>query len=103
MLLLDEAEPGVELSADAVETLAALGVTNVTVFRGERTAAVALEGWAFDVDRSAEAAARVLGVARERFRILRPVLESAIHRLRGSDVKHFPDGERADDPAAVGS
>jgi hypothetical protein len=32
------------------------------------------------------------------------VLESAIHRLRGADVKHGrPTGERADDPAPVGS
>lgn len=81
VLLLEEAEPGVELSADAVEALAALGVTNVTVLRGERKVAVALEGWAFDVDRSAEAAARAVGMARERVSVLRPVLESAIHRL----------------------
>jgi hypothetical protein len=104
VLLLDEAEPGVELSADAVEALAALGVTNVTVLRGERKVAVALEGWAFDVDRSAEDAARAVGVARQRVSVLRPVLESAIHRLRGVDVKQGrPNGERADDPASVGS
>lgn len=83
MLLLEGAEPGVELRPDVVEALAALGVTNVTVLRGERAAAVALEGWAFDVDRSADAAARAVGGARDRVSILRPVLESAIHRLRG--------------------
>ncbi len=83
MLLLDEAEPWVELRPDVVEALAALGITNVTVLRGDRAAAVALEGWAFDSDRSAEAAARAVGIARDRVSILRPVLESAIHRLRG--------------------
>ena len=103
VLLLDEAEPGVELSADTVEALAALGVTNVTVLRGERKVAVALEGWGFDVDRSAEDAARAVGVG-QRVSVLRPVLESAIHRLRGADAKNVrPDGEHADDPAAVGS
>lgn len=83
VLLLDEAEPAVELRPDVVEALAKLGITNVTVLRGERAAAVALEGWAFDADRSAEAAARAVGIAQEKVNILRPVLESAIHRLRG--------------------
>lgn len=84
MLLLDDPEPGVELRPEAVEALAALGITNVTVLRGERVAAIALEGWAFDADRSAEAAARAVGMAREGISILTPVLESAIHRLRGA-------------------
>jgi hypothetical protein len=82
VLLLDGAEPTVELRPDVVEALAALGVTNVTLLRDETSTAVAVEGWAFDPDRSAEAAARAIGVSRERVSILRPVLESAIHRLR---------------------
>ena len=84
MLLLDDPEPGVELRPEAVEALAALGVTNVTLLRGERATAIALEGWAFDADRSAEAAARAVGVARAGVSILRPVLESAIHGRRGA-------------------
>lgn len=83
LLLLDEAEPAVELGPDVVEALAALGVTNVTVLRGEHTTAVALEGWAFDAEGSAAAAACAVGVAHDGVSILRPVLESAIHRMRG--------------------
>jgi hypothetical protein len=83
VLLLDGAEPAVELRPGVVEALAALGVTNVTVLRDERRTAVALEGWAFDPDRSADAAARAVGVSGDGLSVLRPVLESAIHRLRG--------------------
>lgn len=83
VLLLDEAEQDVELRPDIVEALAALGVTTVTVLRGEHATALALEGWAFDSDRSADAAAGAVGLAPEGVSILRPVLESAIHRLQG--------------------
>jgi hypothetical protein len=83
VLLLDETEPAVELGPDVAETLAALGVTSVTVLRDEHRTAVALEGWAFDSDRSADAAARAVGVSRDGVSVLRPVLESAIYRLRG--------------------
>lgn len=83
LLLLDAAGPAVELRPDAVEALAALGVTSVTVLRGERAVAVSLEGWGFDADRSAEAAAHAVGRTPEQVSILRPVLESAIHRLGG--------------------
>lgn len=81
VLLLDEAEPAVELGPDAVEALAGLGITSVTVLRGDHTTAVALEGWAFDADGSADAAAQAVGT-RDGVTVLRPVLESAIHRLR---------------------
>jgi hypothetical protein len=82
VLLLGEPEPDVELSPDVVEALAGLGVTRVTVLRGEHETAVALEGWAFDAERSADAAVRAVGTE-DGISVLRPVLESAIHRLRG--------------------
>lgn len=83
LLLLGETESAVELGPDVAEALAALGVTNVTLLRDEHTTAVALEGWAFDADRSADAAARAVGASGHGVSVLRPVLESAIHRLRG--------------------
>lgn len=83
LLLLEQAEADVELRPDVVEALAALGVTSVTVLRNDRTTAVALEGWAFDPDGGAEAVARAVGVSQQSVTVLRPVLESAIHRLRG--------------------
>jgi hypothetical protein len=83
---MGDAERAVESLVNDPARARPLGVTNVTVLPGEWKVAVPLEGWAFDVDRSAEEAARAVGVARERVSVLRPVLESAIHRLRKSDV-----------------
>lgn len=84
MLLLTGAEPEPRLGPDVVQALAALGVTNVTVLCDERTIALALEGWAFDSNRSASAAARAVAAGPANVSILRPVLESAIHRLPAS-------------------
>jgi hypothetical protein len=63
------------------DQLAALGVTKLAVLRDEQTTAVAVEGWAFDPARSAEAAARALAADRAAVRVLRPVIESAVHRM----------------------
>jgi hypothetical protein len=79
VLLLESTEPSLALAPDVVQELAALGVTNVTVLRDEHTTAVALDGWAFDSDRSADTAARLVSPHRDRVSVLRPVLESAIH------------------------
>jgi hypothetical protein len=46
---------------------------------GTQTTAVALEGWAFDADRSAEAAARAVAADPAAVRVLRPIVESALH------------------------
>jgi hypothetical protein len=51
-----------------------------TALRDDRTTAVALERWTFDADRGAEAAA--VGMSQQNVSVLRPVLESAIRRLR---------------------
>ncbi|MGH2972716.1 MAG: hypothetical protein ACRDNM_00460 [Gaiellaceae bacterium] len=79
LLLLDGVAP--ELGPKAVDALAALGITRVTVLRDERTTAVALEGWAFDPDRSALAAVDAIAIPSDNVSVLRPVLESAISRL----------------------
>jgi hypothetical protein len=79
VLLLGNEDPASEVSTVIAQKLAALGVTSVSVLRDERTTALALEGWAFDPDRSAEAAARVVVDDPATVRILRPVLESAVH------------------------
>jgi hypothetical protein len=77
LLLLADTAPEVELNAAVVEAWAALGITGVTVLRDRHTTAVALEGWAFDVDRSGDAAARVVAHP-DAVRVLRPVIASAI-------------------------
>jgi hypothetical protein len=46
VLLVEDAE--VTISATTSERLARIGVSRVELFRGARTTAIALEGWAFD-------------------------------------------------------
>jgi hypothetical protein len=79
VLLLANQGPAGEVGPDAAQQLAALGITSVSVLRDEQTTAIALEGWAFDPDRSAEAAARLVAADPAAVRVLRPVVESALH------------------------
>lgn len=80
LLLLGNGDPGAEIGPGVAQKLAALGVTDVSVLRDERTTAVVLEGWAFDISRSADAAVRLLTAAPATVRVLRPVIESAVHQ-----------------------
>jgi hypothetical protein len=82
VLLVANEDPAAEVGPAVAQELAALGVTNLSVLRDEQTTAVALEGWAFDPTRSAEAAARAVAAERGSVRVLRPVIESAVHKLR---------------------
>ena len=66
--------------------LAALGVTSVSLLRDDQTTAVALEGWAFDADRSAEAAACAVAADPAAVRVLRPIVESALHAASKSQT-----------------
>lgn len=80
LLVADEkAAVGVGSGSEVTEKLADLGVTSVSVLRDERTTAVFLEGWAFDLDRSAEAAVRLVAGDSTPVRVLRPAVESVLH------------------------
>jgi len=79
VLLIANDHPATEVGPAVAQKLATLGVTSVSVLRDEQTTALALEGWAFDPDRSAEAAAGVVTADPAAVRILRPVVESAVH------------------------
>ena len=80
VLLLDNEHPAAEVGPSVVQGLAELGVTGVAVLRDEQTTAVSLEGWAFDAERSAQAAARAVASDPGAIRILRPVVESSVSR-----------------------
>lgn len=77
VLLLEGAEGEFCLRQELVSRLARLGVTSVQLVRDERTVAVVLEGWLFDPERSAEAAAEAVG-ATPAVRTLRPVMHVAV-------------------------
>jgi hypothetical protein len=77
VLLLDKADGEFCLRHELVAKLARLGVTSVAFARDEHTAAIVLEGWLFDPERSAEAAAEAVG-ATPTARTLRPVMHVAV-------------------------
>lgn len=79
VLLLGNENPAAEVGAGVAQELAALGVTSVSVLRDDQTTAITLEGWAFDPDRSAEAAVRAVAADPDAVRVLRAVVESAVH------------------------
>lgn len=77
VLLLDSAEGEFCLRQELVSQLARLGVTSVELVRDERTVGIVLEGWMFDPERSAEAAAEAVG-AMPGTRTLRPIMHVAV-------------------------
>jgi hypothetical protein len=79
VLLVANENPAAEVGPAVAQELAALGITSLSLLRDDQTTAVALEGWAFDADRSAEAAARAVAVDPTAVRVLRPIVESALH------------------------
>jgi hypothetical protein len=68
------------INAEAVEALARLGVTTVSLAQDEETIAVILEGWAFDpvAHGAALGALEALGVEGDGARTLQPVLHMAV-------------------------
>ena len=79
VLLVANENPAAEIGPAVAQELAALGVTSLSLLRDDQTTAVALEGWAFDADRSAEAAAHAVASDPAAVRVLRPIVESALH------------------------
>lgn len=77
VVLLSADEGEVPLGSDSIEALARLGVTTVSLARDEHTAAVILEGWAFDPTR-ANAALTALGPGADKARTLQPVVQMAV-------------------------
>lgn len=77
VLLVPTARGDVPFGSATVEALAALGITSVTLARDEQTAAVILEGWAFDPARP-DAVLRALGAAGSEARALQPVVQMAV-------------------------
>ena len=79
VLLVPNEKAGIVVGSEVAGKLADLGVTNVSVLRDERTTGIVLEGWAFDLDRSTEAAVRLVAEESTAVRVLRPIVESALH------------------------
>ena len=64
----------------ALAQLAELGVTSATLARDSRSIGVVLDGWAFNPERSAEAAIKALGQRRKGTRTLRSLTQMAVSK-----------------------
>jgi hypothetical protein len=65
------------LQPAALEALARLGVTSISLLRDQRTAGLVLEGWAFDRARASDAVRAAVG-ARQGVRTLEPLMQMAV-------------------------
>jgi hypothetical protein len=63
VMLFTERAAQVSLGPQVLRRLGALGITNLTLLQRDDTAAVVLEGWAFDPARSEAGVADALGAA----------------------------------------
>jgi hypothetical protein len=78
VMVLTERDAQVSLGPSALQRLGALGVTNLTLLQGDDAAAVVLEGWAFDLSRSASAAAEAVGAPATHVTMLHPLTRMTV-------------------------
>ena len=77
VLLVCSDRADVPIGSTAVEALARLGVTNLSLAADSRTTAIILEGWAFDPARSG-AVIRALGRSPDETRTLQSSVQMAV-------------------------
>lgn len=78
LVVLLPSEADVSLDPDTAGELAELGVTSVALTRDDEGHGLVLEGWAFDPDRSAEAACALVSHGSADGRYLRQVMHVAV-------------------------
>lgn len=77
VFLLPTDRANVPIGSAAIEALARLGVTSLSLAADSHTTAIVLEGWAFDPARS-RAAIQALGGSPEEARTLQPIVQMAV-------------------------
>ena len=92
VLLLLSAEAAVAVGPEAAARLARFGVGHAALLRDNGTVAVVLEGWAFDPERSAAAAAEVIAPG-EPCRVLQPLVDLTVTAGAWPDAR-FPSNRR---------
>jgi hypothetical protein len=78
VLLVPHAAGEASLGPESLHRLAELGITNVALVRDEQATGFVLEGWAFDPDRSTDAAVMALAGSAEGARTLHPLTQMAV-------------------------
>jgi hypothetical protein len=84
VLITSVGRSDISLRPSAVETLARLGVTNISLAQDSETAVVILEGWALDAGQHEQAAA-ALGVVDAR--PLQPIVQMAVSTATTTHTK----------------
>lgn len=90
VVLLPASEREPVLQPAVADELARVGVTSVDVVRDERTVALVVEGWSFDLRRSADVVVSAVSGVRRGARTLQSVMHLAIspsfapNRARGA-------------------
>ena len=82
VLLIPDAAGPPSLEPASLQRLAELGVTSASLVRGEGTVGVVLEGWAFDPERSSEAASNAVAARADGVQTLHPVAQLAVSAAR---------------------
>jgi hypothetical protein len=77
VVLVLPASADVSVGPDTVARLARFGIGRAALLRDDGAVAVVLEGWAFDPERSADAAAEMIAPD-EACRVLRPLAELTV-------------------------
>ena len=89
VVLFEASEVDPALQPAALDELARLGVTSVSLVRDQSTAGLVLEGWAFDPRHAAEATCAVAHACNG-VRTLHPLMQMAV-----SDMRRLPSLERS--------
>jgi hypothetical protein len=76
VLLFPPCDDQLTLQPPALQELARLGITSVSLLADEQVAGLVLEGWSFDPMRATDAARVAIG--REGVRTLQPLMQMAI-------------------------
>jgi hypothetical protein len=97
MLVILLADPEMEpIATDSIRRLADLGVTRLGVFRDRLGVAIALEGWAYDPARSADATLGVVAAAAKEVRTLIQVADVAVSKIDARELGRRPGSPRGD-------
>jgi hypothetical protein len=78
VVLVPEHAARLSLRPPTLRRLAELGITNLTLLQGDATAAIVLEGWAFEPAHSAASAVSALGAAPGCATTLRPLTQLTV-------------------------
>ena len=82
LVLFESGQADFSVDPEAIDELAALGVTHLKLVRDERTVGVVLEGWAFDPAECSGAVLSLFAAQDGSAQVLSPLGEMALSRIQ---------------------